>query len=172
MSVPQPFLQDCYRVFNQFLSLLCKVEHMFALILIVIVGLGIALFAQQNTANVPLTIGTFQFAAIPVYLVVISSLLFGLFIAWILSMMDFFSHSLSLRKKDRVIQNTEQRVATLEERIHQLETENAELRGGEHDQAHRDHSTEHDIQPPRRNFIEQMRDRFAHNRREEGGILS
>jgi biopolymer transport protein ExbB/TolQ len=142
---------------------------MFALILIVLVGLGIALFSQQNNQAVPLVIGNFFFPAVPVYMIVIFSLLFGLFVAWILSVMDFFSHSLLLRRKDGVINSAEKRVTELEDRVHKLETENAELRGAERiDRSHV--PAAHDVENSHRNFFEQMRDRFAQSRRE--GALS
>jgi uncharacterized integral membrane protein len=142
---------------------------MFALILIVIIGLGIALFAQQNTASVPVTLASYSFPAVPVYLVVISSLLFGLIIAWILSVMNFFSHTLHLRRKDSVIHDTSKRVSDLEEEVHRLETENAELRGNvKEDHSHR--PAVHDVENPRKGFFEQMKERIAHERRE--GALS
>lgn len=141
----------------------CKLGNMLALILIVLVGLGIALFAQQNTQAIGVVVGPYFFPAVPVYLVVIFSLLFGLFVAWILSVMDFFSHSLLLRKKDTVIHTAEKRASELEDRVHKLETENARLQGETVDETAHEREEEHS----HRSFGEQLRDRFAHWRREE-----
>jgi len=132
---------------------------MFALILIVLVGLGIALFSQQNAQTVDLVVGNFFFAGIPVYLVVIFSLLFGLFVAWILSVMDLFSHSLLLRRKDSALHDAGRRLTELEDRVHTLEVENARLRGEtksytEHERVEEDHD--------HKSFGEQLRERFAH----------
>lgn len=138
---------------------------MFALILVVLVGLGIALFAQQNSQTVGVVIGSYFFPAVPVYLVVIFSLLFGLFVAWILSVMDFFSHSLLLRRKDSVIHTAEKRVSELEDRVHRLETENAKLQGETASEAV--HEREDDHEHDHRSFGEQLRDRFANWKREE-----
>jgi uncharacterized integral membrane protein len=141
-------------------------DTMFALILIVILGLGMALFAQQNTQTVSLTVGLYSFAAVPIYVVVILSVLVGLFVAWILSVMDFFSHSVTLRRKDSALGTAERRVATLEEKLADLRDENARLRGEKH--AAETHHTEHtDDTVEHRSFFEQMRDKLAHRRREE-----
>lgn len=139
---------------------------MLALILIVLVGLGIALFAQQNNGTVSLILGPYLVTAVPVYVMVLLSMLFGLFIAWIFSLMDFFSHSLLLRRKNTAIHSAEQHASELEREVVELREENARLRG-EVQTEHVDR-TEHveDIRP-HRSFFDQLRDRFAVHDREE-----
>jgi uncharacterized integral membrane protein len=143
---------------------------MFALILIVIIGLGIALFSQQNTQSVPLTVGPYVFSAVPTYLVVVLSMLFGLFIGWILSVMDFFSHSLTMRKKESALHTAERRATTLEDRIASLKEENARLKGEKHGIAsvESDRVHEEDVRHEHRgNFITRVRERLTPDDRKE-----
>lgn len=134
---------------------------MFALILIVLLGLGIALFSQQNSQTVGVVVGNYFFPAVPVYLVAIVSLLFGLFVSWILSVMDFFSHSLLLRRKENALHHADKRLSEMEHQIHTLEIENARLRSETGESVQAEDRDEH------QSFSEQLRERFAHYNRKE-----
>lgn len=135
---------------------------MFSIILIVLIGLGVALFAQQNTQTVEVAIGNYFFPAIPVYLIVLASMLFGLVIAWVLSLINFFSTALTLRQKDGAIHDAKQQATHLEKEVVQLRQENARLRH-DRDTAHGVALHEH----PRNDFLERMRERFAVTERKE-----
>lgn len=86
---------------------------MFALIILVIFGLGTAYFATQNTMPTILYIGNYRIADVPMYFVIIGSLLLGVFISWIISIID--------RSPDKTID-------ALKEEKHDLEIENARFK--------------------------------------------
>lgn len=139
---------------------------MFSLILIVCIGLGIAFFSQQNTQTVSLTIGNYAFSPIPVYLVSIVSMLVGLFVAWILSLMDFFSTTLLLRRKDSVISRELKRIGQYEKEVAALKHQNAVLKDRLSD--HETVTTHVSDETPSesRNYLENIRQRFAlHHRK-------
>lgn len=101
---------------------------MFALIILVIFGLGMAYFATQNTIPTIINIGNYRFANIPMYLVVIGSLLLGVFISWIVSIADGFSSSLAIHGKDVKIKDADKTIDELKEEKNELEIENARLK--------------------------------------------
>lgn len=91
---------------------------MLGLIVLVIFGLGMAYFATQNTLPISFTIGNYRFTNIPLYFLVIGSLLLGIFISWIVSIMDGLS---STKGVDKTIEE-------LKEEKHELEVDNARLK--------------------------------------------
>jgi uncharacterized integral membrane protein len=103
--------------------------------LALLLGLSFAFFAMQNTAVVPLSFGAYSFQSVPLYIVVIGSLLTGLLIAWVFNFIDSLGSLMSLRGKDRALHTADKKIAHLEDRIHDLELENAKL-AGEHKESH------------------------------------
>lgn len=97
------------------------------LITAVLFGLGFAYLATQNTLGVTLNAGGYMFPNIPVYIVVLGSLLVGLFLAWFFSSIGWVSSFMTIRHKDSKIKQTENQIAKLENRVQELELENAEL---------------------------------------------
>lgn len=138
---------------------------MFSLILIVIIGLGIALFSQQNTQTANVTVGSYVFPSVPVYLVAIVSMLFGLFIAWILSIMNFFSTLFVLRRKDGAISHEQKRADDLEQTVKELRQENAQLKGSV--QREKTVRKEPVLKEERPSFVENMKERLAVSDRKE-----
>jgi uncharacterized integral membrane protein len=102
---------------------------MLALLIAVVFGLGIGYFATQNTIPVTIRLADYALEEVPLYLVVIGSLLVGLFIAWILYVAQSVSARLTLYGRDKAVRNSRRTVAELEQRIHDLEIDNARLRG-------------------------------------------
>lgn len=94
---------------------------MLALIVLVIFGLGMAYFATQNTLPISFTIGNYRFTNVPLYILAIGSLLLGIFISWIVSVMDDLSPSKGIDKTDKTIEE-------LKEEKQELEVENARLK--------------------------------------------
>lgn len=100
---------------------------MLSLIVTIIFGLGITFFAFQNSILVPVNpLGTQTFN-MPLYLVSVISLLAGILMAWIISMMDGLSHFIQIHGKDNVIQNDKKAINQLQEKVHNLEIENSKL---------------------------------------------
>jgi len=97
------------------------------LITAVLFAFGFAYLATQNTLGVTLNAGGYIFPNIPVYIVVLGSLLVGLFLAWFLSSIGWVSSFMTIRHKDSKIKQTENQITKLEKRVQELELENAEL---------------------------------------------
>lgn len=101
---------------------------MTTLILIVLFGIGFALFATQNTSSVTVQLAGY-ILSLPLYIVAFGSLLVGLFISWILSIIDSIATWVKLSGRENQLYETRQAVESLENRIHELELENTQLRG-------------------------------------------
>lgn len=106
---------------------------MFALILMIIFGMLLVFFALENTNNVTMTVANYSIPNIPLYMVVIGSILLGLFVGWFMSIFEWISSSFTMRGKDNAIKSAKTTVTKLEERIHELEVENARLKGEKHE---------------------------------------
>lgn len=98
-----------------------------AIILAVIIGLCIAFFATQNTQVITIHLMNYSWKAIPLYLVIIFSLLVGLILSWILSIIQSLSSFFSIHKKDDKIREANKSIAELTKKVHSLELENAAL---------------------------------------------
>lgn len=102
---------------------------MFTLILLVVIGLSFGYFATQNTTGVPVNIAGVVYSQVPLYIVLGITLLIGLALSWIISMIDSIYVSMSMCGKDNVIKDTKRSNAELMKQVRQLELENAKLRG-------------------------------------------
>lgn len=104
-------------------------DYMTALILLFVFGLGVAYFAMQNTYPVTVTLFGIPFPGVQLYLVVIGAILFGLVIAWLVSMINSIPSFFTLRNKDAAISQSQKTINDLKEEIHELEVKNARLKG-------------------------------------------
>ncbi len=102
-------------------------RFMFSLVIAILFGLSITFFAFQNAVGVPIVLGSFFLQSIPLYLVVIVSMLAGIFMAWFISAIEGMSHFMSLRKKDSVINQDKKEIIALRQKIATLQTENSSL---------------------------------------------
>ena len=98
------------------------------LIIAVIAGIGTAYFATQNPIMVPITLASYHFLNIPLYMLVAGSLLFGLLIAWIISLFGALGNSFLFHKQNNRIQNDNKIIQDLTDKIHDLELENVRLK--------------------------------------------
>ncbi len=101
---------------------------MFALIILVVFGIGVAYFATQNTQTVSITAANYSLTGIPLYFIVLVSLLLGFVVSWVLSFFDVISSALKLRGKESTIKDANKQIADLTKRVHQLELENERLK--------------------------------------------
>lgn len=101
---------------------------MATLIVMVILGLGFAYFATQNTSSVIVNILNNPFG-LPIYMVVLGSLLLGLLISAIINVFDGLSSMFEIHNRDTKIQQKQQTVEQLSRRVHDLEMENSRLKG-------------------------------------------
>jgi len=102
---------------------------MFALLILIVFGLLMAFFAVQNSLGVPVTIANFQFSSVPLYIVAIASLLTGVLISFLISLVNGVSSSLTIRGKDVALRKANETVDALRMKTHDLELENERLKG-------------------------------------------
>ncbi len=102
---------------------------MINLIATVLFGLIIAYFAAQNTGVMSLHFLHYQIQSVPMYIVVVGALLLGLFLSWIISLVNAVSTGFTMRGKETKIKDYVKENAELLKLNHQLELENARLKG-------------------------------------------
>lgn len=102
---------------------------MFALIILFIFGIGVAFFATQNTQAISLNFASYSITDIPLYIIVLVSLLLGFAVSWIIGLVDVVSSSFKMRGKESTIKTGNKQITELTKRVHQLELENERLKG-------------------------------------------
>lgn len=102
---------------------------MLTLILTVIIGIAFAFVAIQNTNPVSINFYNTQFSNIPLFLVMLGSLLVGLLVAGIMSALDALGSYVALHRKDSKINAAHSTIEDMQKRVHELEVENAQLKG-------------------------------------------
>src|SRR5579885_3498213 len=100
---------------------------MSVLITAVVFGLVFALFSTQNTVGVPVNVGSYSLFQVPLYLLVLGSLLVGLIISWIISLFDAFGSFMTVRSRDAKLHESDLKIRNLQRRISELQVENARL---------------------------------------------
>ena len=100
---------------------------MLVLLVAVISGIAIAYFGMQNISPVTIRLNEYVWNDVPLYLVIVGSVLVGLFMAGILYFARSVSSTLTIYGKDRAMKKTKHRVADLEQRVYELEAEKAQL---------------------------------------------
>lgn len=100
---------------------------MLSLIFLLVVGAIITFLSIQNTAVVTLIFLNFTFENLPIYFVIIGSVLFGVVLAYLISFINSISTSLLIRSQSKKLGQEKKEVAELTKRVHQLELENVAL---------------------------------------------
>lgn len=100
---------------------------MITLIMLVLGAIVAALFATQNTAQGLVTLANYRFQ-VPMYLIVLVSVLIGLVVSGILSSISSLFASFEMLGKDSKIKESKKTVADLTKKVHQLELENIQLK--------------------------------------------
>lgn len=101
---------------------------MFSLVIVLVSGIAVAIFATQNTQTVLVSFFNYQSFVVPVYIIVLVSMLIGIFISWLLSMVGSISSYFTLREKNKLLGETKYESTNLVKRVHQLELENERLK--------------------------------------------
>jgi len=76
---------------------------MFMISLAIIFGLFFTVFATQNTQTVNLVFGELTVPQIPLYIVILGSLLLGVIISWIFNLFDNISAFFILNRKEKTL---------------------------------------------------------------------
>lgn len=98
------------------------------LILLLVVGGVMVYLAQNNLTLVTLRLGTYVFSGIPLFYIIIGSLLTGLGLAYLLYLVNSIFIAFTMHGKDNKIKQGKSEIVDLTKRIHQLELENERLK--------------------------------------------
>lgn len=101
---------------------------MLILILLLVIGSVLVYISQFNFMPVSLNLGPYVFSDIPLFYVIVGSLVVGLVLSYIIYLVREISTSLTLRGKDNEIKKNKDEVLELTKRVHQLELENEKLK--------------------------------------------
>lgn len=101
---------------------------MLILILLLVFGVIMVYLAQYNLALVTLRFGTYEFSNIPLFYIIICSILIGLGLAYLIYLFNSIFAAFSMRGKDNKIKEGKSEIVDLTKQIHQLELENERLK--------------------------------------------
>lgn len=101
---------------------------MLTIILFLITGSLIAYLSHDNLMLVSLNLGSYQFLDIPLFYVIIGSLITGLLLSYVINLVPAISHIFLIRGKESEIKKNKDEVLELTKRVHQLELENEKLK--------------------------------------------
>lgn len=113
---------------------------MSTLIILIIFGLGMAYFATQNTGLIHITIANFYSGGIPLYIVVVGAMLLGIFISWLISLVNSVTASFKMRRIYAEIRDANRTIEELTKKNTDLLKENAFLKK-EHEEQVTDNET-------------------------------
>lgn len=86
--------------------------------------------SKFNFTPVSVNLGLYTFSNIPLFYVIVASLLFGLVLSYLVYLVHSISTSFTLHGKDKEIKKDKNAVLELTKRVHQLELENEKIRNG------------------------------------------
>ena len=101
---------------------------MLILILFLVTGGVMVYLAQNNLMLVSLHLGTYVFSGIPLFYIIIGSLLTGLGLAYLVYLVNSIFTAFTMHRKDNKIKQTKSEIVDLTKQIHQLELENERLK--------------------------------------------
>lgn len=96
---------------------------MLILILFLVIGSALVYISKFNYTPVSLNFGAYVLANIPLFYVIIGSVLFGLVLSYLVYLIHSISTSLTLHGKNKEIKKDKDEILELTKRIHQLELE-------------------------------------------------
>lgn len=99
---------------------------MLIFILLLLLGAAMAYLSKFNAMPVSVNFGSYVLEDIPLFYVIIASLLIGLFLSYAVYLVD----TLTIRGKNKELKKNQQEALQLSKRIHQLELENERLKNG------------------------------------------
>lgn len=106
---------------------------MISLLILVLFGTGLTIFAIQNTQAASIVFGNLGLVGIPQYVVTFSAMVYGVFLSWVVRWLfrsrGFISTSTAIRKKQGNMHDAKKHVCLIEEQNHELEKEVNRLQG-------------------------------------------
>lgn len=101
---------------------------MISLIFLLIAGSVLAYISQQNLERVSLIVGPYMLTNIPLFYVIVGSVIAGLALAYLLNLAPSIMTWFELRGKEKTIKSKKNEVNDLTKRVRELELENVKLR--------------------------------------------
>lgn len=101
---------------------------MLILILFLVIGAVMVYLAQNNLTLVTLHLGTYVLSDIPLFYIIIGSLLTGLGLAYLIFIFNSIFTAFTMHGKDNKIKQGKSDIVGLTKQIHQLELENERLK--------------------------------------------
>lgn len=101
---------------------------MLVLVVYSIFLIGVSYLATQNTSGITLHVASYTFKNLPIYLIILASLLVGLLFSWLVFTLKVISFTLQLREKDGLLKEVKKKNAEIVKQVHQLELENTQLK--------------------------------------------
>lgn len=102
---------------------------MFILIFTLLFAVPVAIFATQNTQTVNVNLFQSIYPSVPLYLIVLITLLIGVIFSWLIHVVDIFYSSWELRNKVNALKQEKKKNLDLAKKLHELEIETAEMKG-------------------------------------------
>lgn len=97
---------------------------MLVLILLLVVGSGLVYISKYNFLPVSVNLGLYIISNIPLFYVIVGSLVIGLVLSYLVYLVHSISTSFKFRGKDKEIKKSKDEVLELTKSVHQLELEN------------------------------------------------
>ena len=97
---------------------------MLILILLLVVGSILVYISKFNFMPVSVNLGLYAFSDIPLFYVIVGSVVFGLVLSYLFYLIHAISNSFTLRGKNKEIKENKEEVLELTKNVHQLELEN------------------------------------------------
>lgn len=103
---------------------------MLILILLLVIGSILVYISKFNFMPVTVNLGVYTISDVPLFYVIVGSLVFGLVLSYLVYLVNSISTSLKFRGKDHEIKQNKDEVLELTKQVHQLELENEKIKNG------------------------------------------
>ncbi len=103
---------------------------MLDLILLLVISSALVYISKFNFMLVSVNLGLYTISDIPLFYVIVGSLLVGLILSYVVYLAHAISTSFTIRGKDNEIKKNKGEVLELTKRVHQLELENEKIKNG------------------------------------------
>jgi len=101
---------------------------MLNIIFLLLAGSVFAYISKANLTPVTLNLAQYTFTDIPLFYVIMGSLLVGLVLSYIVQILGSIANAFVLRGNRKVMKSSQDEILELTKRIHQLELENEKLK--------------------------------------------
>jgi uncharacterized integral membrane protein len=101
-----------------------------ALIVFLVIGSVFVYLARYNLTPVTVHLGPYIFSDVPLFYVIIGSLIAGIALSYVIYVAHAISTSWKMRGKEKEIRKNKDTLLELTKRVHQLELENEKLKKG------------------------------------------